>query len=43
MKIAQLDVFSPRLQRHHRVGGHATIPARLPDTDYYIEPQSLHA
>ncbi len=43
MKIQQIDVFPLRLQRHYRVAGHAETPGRLPGTDYYIEPQWVHA
>lgn len=43
MKIQQIDVYVVRLPRHYRVGGHAETPGRLPGTDYYIEPQWVHA
>lgn len=43
MKVAQIEVFPLRLPRHYRVGGHAEAPGRLPGTDYYIEPQWVHA
>lgn len=43
MKIRQLDVFTLRVPRHYRVGGHTDMPGRLPGTDYYIEPQWVQA
>jgi L-alanine-DL-glutamate epimerase-like enolase superfamily enzyme len=43
MKIAQIDVFPLRLNRHYRVAGHSEAPNQLPGTDYYIEPQWVHA
>ncbi|MDO8542393.1 MAG: mandelate racemase/muconate lactonizing enzyme family protein [Opitutaceae bacterium] len=43
MKIQQIDVYALRLQRHYRVSGHAETPGRLPGTDYYIEPNWVHA
>lgn len=38
-RIEQIDVYTLKLDRHYRVGGHAETPNRLPGTDYYIEPQ----
>jgi len=43
MKIQQIDVYPLRLERHYRVAGHSEAPGRLPGTDYYIEPQWVHA
>ena len=43
MKIVSIDVFPLRLQRHYRVAGHSEAPNQLPGTDYYIEPQWVHA
>ena len=43
MKIQQIEVFTVRLRRHYRVGGHTETPGRLPGTDYYVEPQWVHA
>lgn len=43
MKIAQIDVYTLRIPHHYRVGGHTDAPGRLPGTDYYIEPQWVHA
>jgi L-alanine-DL-glutamate epimerase-like enolase superfamily enzyme len=43
MKVQQIDVYVVRLPRHYRAGGHAETPGRLPGTDYYIEPQWVHA
>lgn len=43
MRIEQIEVFVIRLPHHYKVGGHAEAPGRLPGTDYYIEPQWVHA
>ena len=43
MKIEQIDVFTLRLPHHYKVGGHTDAPGRLPGTDYYVEPQWVHA
>ncbi len=43
MQIRQIDVFTLRIPHHYKVGGHATTPGRLPGTDYYVEPQWVHA
>ena len=43
MQIQQIEVFTIRLPQHYRVGGHTETPGRLPGTDYYIEPQWVHA
>ena len=43
MKIQQVDVYTVRVARHYRVAGHSETPGRLPGTDYYIEPQWVHA
>ncbi len=43
MKIERIEVYTLRLPRHYRVGGHTETPGRLPGTDYYIEPQWVHA
>lgn len=43
MKIQQIDVFVVRLPRHYNVAGHTDTPGRLPGTEYYIEPQWVHA
>lgn len=43
MRIEQVEVYALRLPRHYRVGGHTETPGRLPGTDYYIEPQWVHA
>lgn len=43
MKIQQIDVYVIRLPQHYKVGGHTDTPGRLPGTDYYVEPQWVHA
>lgn len=43
MQVAQIDAFVLRIPHHYRVGGHGEMPGRLPGTDYYIEPQWVHA
>lgn len=43
MQIQQLDVYLLRLPQHYRVGGQSHTPNRLPGTDYYVEPQWVHA
>jgi len=43
MQIEQIAVFILRIPHHYKVGGHAEAPGRLPGTDYYIEPQWVHA
>ena len=43
MTITQIEVFILKLPQHYRVAGHAETPGRLPGTDYYIEPQWVHA
>jgi L-alanine-DL-glutamate epimerase-like enolase superfamily enzyme len=43
MQIESVEVFTLRLPHHYRVGGHANAPGRLPGTDYYVEPQWVHA
>ena len=43
MQIAEIHVFPLRIPHHYKVGGHAEAPGRLPGTDYYIEPQWVHA
>src|SRR6478735_5378155 len=43
MQIEQIDVFTLRIPQHYRVGGHTEAPGRFPGTDYYLEPQWVHA
>lgn len=43
MQIEQIDIFTLRVPHHYQVGGHTEAPGRLPGTDYYIEPQWVHA
>lgn len=43
MQVERIDVFTLRVPHHYRVGGHSEAPGRLPGTDYYIEPQWVHA
>ena len=43
MQVTQIDVFALRIPHHYKVGGHAEAPGRLPGTNYYIEPQWVHA
>ena len=43
LTIQQIDVFVIRRNQHYKVAGHTEAPGRLPGTDYYIEPQWLHA
>lgn len=43
MKIEQIEVFTLRIPHHYKVAGHAEAPGRLPGTDYYLEPQWVHA
>ena len=43
MQVEQIEVFTLRIPHHYRIGGHAETPGRLPGTDYYIEPQWVHA
>jgi L-alanine-DL-glutamate epimerase-like enolase superfamily enzyme len=43
MKVAQVEVFPIRIPHHYKVGGHSDCPGRLPGTDYYVEPQWVHA
>src|SRR3954471_14421764 len=43
MRLVQIQVFTLRIPHHYKVGGHADVPGRLPGTDYYIEPQWVHA
>lgn len=43
MKVQQIDVYTLRIPHHYKVGGHTDAPGRLPGTDYYIEPQWVHA
>ena len=43
MQVAQIQVFTLRIPHHYKVGGHDDAPSRLPGTDYYIEPQWVHA
>jgi L-alanine-DL-glutamate epimerase-like enolase superfamily enzyme len=43
MKVAQVEVFPIRIPHHYKVGGHSECPGRLPGTDYYVEPQWVHA
>lgn len=42
-KVQRIDVFPLRIPHHYKVGGHTEAPGRLPGTDYYIEPQWVHA
>lgn len=41
--IARVDVFVIRIPHHYQVAGHTETPGRLPGTDYYVEPQWVHA
>jgi L-alanine-DL-glutamate epimerase-like enolase superfamily enzyme len=43
MQIQRIDVYLLRLPQHYRVGGQSHTPNRLPGTDYYVEPQWVHA
>jgi len=43
MKIEAIEVFTIRYAHHYRIGGHQEAPGRLPGTDYYVEPQWVHA
>jgi L-alanine-DL-glutamate epimerase-like enolase superfamily enzyme len=43
MQIDLIEVFTLRIPHHYKVGGHAEAPGKLPGTDYYIEPQWVHA
>jgi D-galactarolactone cycloisomerase len=43
MQIQQIAVYLLRLPQHYRVGGQIHTPNRLPGTDYYVEPQWVHA
>ena len=43
MQVEQIEVFELRIPHHYKVGGHGQAPGRLPGTDYYIEPQWVHA
>src|SRR5688572_16925043 len=43
MQVAQIQVFTLRIPHHYKVGGHDDAPGRLPGTEYYIEPQWVHA
>ena len=43
MQIEQIDVYTLRIPHHYKVAGHAGAPGGLPGTDYYIEPQWVHA
>ena len=43
MKIESIDVFAIRYAHHYRIAGHQDSPGRLPGTDYYVEPQWVHA
>src|SRR5688500_16793636 len=43
MRVRQIDVFTLRVPHHYKVGGHTQAPGRLAGTDYYIEPQWVHA
>jgi L-alanine-DL-glutamate epimerase-like enolase superfamily enzyme len=43
MRIERIDVFTVRIPHHYRVGGHTETPGRMPGTDYYVEPQWVHA
>ena len=43
MEITRIDVFTLRAPHHYRIGGHEESPGRLPGTDYYVEPQWVHA
>lgn len=43
IKVARIDVYPLRIPHHYKVGGHTDAPGRLPGTDYYIEPQWVHA
>jgi L-alanine-DL-glutamate epimerase-like enolase superfamily enzyme len=43
MNIDTIEVFTIRYAHHYRIGGHQDTPGRLPGTDYYVEPQWVHA
>jgi D-galactarolactone cycloisomerase len=43
MKIEQIDVYTVKFPHHYKVGGHTESPGRFPGTDYYAEPQWVHA
>jgi L-alanine-DL-glutamate epimerase-like enolase superfamily enzyme len=43
MRIERVEVFTVKIPHHYKVGGHTETPGRLPGTDYYIEPQWVHA
>src|SRR3569832_165017 len=43
MKIEQIDVYTVKFPHHYKVGGHTKSPGRFPGTDYYAEPQWVHA
>src|SRR5689334_5979774 len=43
MNIESIEVFTIRYEHHYRIAGHEDAPGRLPGTDYYVEPQWVHA
>jgi D-galactarolactone cycloisomerase len=43
MQVERIDVYVLKIPHHYKVGGTAHTPGRLPGTDYYIEPQWVHA
>ena len=43
MNLEAIEVFTIRYDHHYRIGGHEDSPGRLPGTDYYVEPQWVHA
>jgi L-alanine-DL-glutamate epimerase-like enolase superfamily enzyme len=43
MKVEKIDIYVLKIPHHYKVGGAAHTPGRLPGTDYYLEPQWVHA
>jgi L-alanine-DL-glutamate epimerase-like enolase superfamily enzyme len=43
MNVEQIDVYVVKIPHHYKVGGTTHTPGRLPGTDYYLEPQWVHA
>jgi L-alanine-DL-glutamate epimerase-like enolase superfamily enzyme len=43
MQVEQIDVYVLKIPHHYKVGGETHTPGRLPGTEYYLEPQWVHA
>lgn len=42
MKIGRVEAFVLKLDKHYQIRGHQETPNRIPETDYYFEPEHRH-